>query len=95
MNFIEAVEGIGQHLKTFATEAAAKVEQELPVVQELAQQAASNPAARALFSAVHLSAAPELLQALADTIAKIEDGLAAAHAAGAQQAAAPELPAQP
>jgi hypothetical protein len=73
-------------------DAGAKVEGELPIVQQLAQQAAGNPAAIALFSTVHLQQAPELLQALADTIGKIEAGLAAAHAAGAQEATAPAEP---
>lgn len=91
-NFIEAMEAIGQHLRNFAAEAAAKVEQELPVAEQFARQAASNPAAIALFSTVHLQQAPELLQALADTITKIEAGLAAAHAAGAQESAAPAEP---
>jgi hypothetical protein len=83
VNFIEAVEGIGQHLKTFAVEAAAKVEQELPMVQQLAQQASANPAVVALLSAVHLPEVPELLQALANEITQIEASLAAAKAQGA------------
>lgn len=83
MDVLQAVENIGRHLRDFAEQAAAKVEGELPVVQQLAQQAAGNPAVTALLTAVHLPQAPELLQALADEVTKIEAALAAAHAAGA------------
>lgn len=95
MNVLEAVEGIERHLKEFAVSAAQKIEEELPVVGNLAQQAAANPAVQALLAAVHLPQAPELLQALADEVTKIEAALAAAHAAGAASAQQPEAPPEP
>lgn len=81
MDVLQAVESIGRHLKDFAEQAAAKVEQELPVVQQLAQQASANPAVAALLGAVHLGEAPEVLAELASTIAKIDAALGAAKAA--------------
>jgi hypothetical protein len=99
MGFMESVQNIEQHLKTFAEDAAAKLEQDLPVVAGVASQLASNPAFAALSAAAHLNAAPELLASLADWIAKADAGLAAAKAQGAaeaQQAAVPaaEAPAE-
>jgi hypothetical protein len=91
MDVLQAVESIGRHLKDFAVEAAAKVEQELPVVQQLAQQASANPAVAALLAAVHLPEAPEVLAELASTIAKIDAALGAAKAVAQQPA--PEAPA--
>jgi hypothetical protein len=91
MDFMQAVDNIKQHLETFAAEAKAKLEQELPVIAEVATKTASNPAFDALASAVHLGQAPELLQALAGYITAAESALAASKAAGAaeaQQAAA-------
>lgn len=92
MGFIESVENIGQHLKTFAEDAALKIEQDLPVVAAAAQQMASNPAFAALADAAHLNAAPEMLAALAEWITKADSALAAAKAAGAAEAQAAAAP---
>lgn len=93
MDIVQAVENIRQHLETFAAEAKAKLEQELPVAAAFANAAASNPAFVALSSAVHLNAMPEVLQLAADYITKLDQTIGAAKAAGAaelqaQQAAA-------
>jgi hypothetical protein len=93
MEVIQAVENLRQHFEDFLTSAKEKVEQELPVVGNLAQQASANPAVTALLSAVHLGEAPELLAELAQTIIKIDVQRAAAKAAGA--AAAQQPPADP
>jgi hypothetical protein len=96
MSLTEAWQNIEQHVKSFAESAAQVIEQELPVVGKLAEQASANPAMVALLSAVHLPQAPELLAALADTINKIEEGLAAAKAAGQAEAQPPAgTPADP
>jgi len=92
MDVLQAVESIGRHLKDFAEQAAAKVEQELPVVQQLAQQASANPAVAALLTAVHLPEAPEVLAELASTIAKIDEALGAAKAAVQAEAPADAAP---
>lgn len=97
MSVMDAVHGIEQHIASFLESAKQVAEEHLPQVQSVAEAVASNPAAIALFGTVHLQQAPELLQALAETINKIEAGLAAAHAAGVQEAQgpAPEAPADP
>lgn len=92
MDVLEAVKGLEQHFTAFFASAKEKVEQELPVLGNLAQQASTNPAVTALLNAVHLPEAPELLQGLADEIGKIDQALADAKAAGATAAT---LAAQP
>lgn len=95
MDIVQAFQNVEQHVRDFAASAGQVIERELPVVGKLAQQASSNPAMIALLSAVHLPEAPELLAALADTINKIEAGLAAAKEAGAASAQQPADPAAP
>lgn len=86
MDVLQAVEGIKQHIEQFARSAAEKLEQELPVVGNLAQQASGNPAIVALLNAVHLPEAPEYLEALAAEIGKIDQALADAKAKAAADA---------
>lgn len=96
MDIVEAVNGLKQHLEQFAESAKEKLEQELPVVADIASKTAANPAFQALAAAEHLSGAPELLQTIADIIVKADAALAASKAQGAaeaQQAAAMPPPA--
>lgn len=97
MDVLQAVQNIGRHLKDVAEQAAAKVAEELPVVQQLAQQASGNPAVMALLGAVHLGEAPELLAEIAQTVIRMDEALgnAKAAAAAAAQQPAPEAPADP
>lgn len=88
MDIMQAVAGIEQHFEAFVASAKEKIEQELPVLGDLAQKTASNPAFAALTAAVHLSEAPEVLQVIADMITKMDASIAAAKAAGAAEAQA-------
>jgi hypothetical protein len=91
VSLLESVKSVEQHFADFLASAREQMEQHLPEIGQVAEQAAGNPALAALLGAVHLPQAPALLQALASTINEIEAGLKAAHEAG--QAAAP--PAEP
>jgi hypothetical protein len=97
MSLADAWQNIEQHLKADAESVKARIEQDLPEVGRLVQDAASNPVTMALSAAVHLPQAPEVLQVFADMIAKADAALGAAKAAGAAEAqqAAPEVPADP
>ena len=86
MDIVEAVNGLKQHLEQFAESAKEKLEQELPVVADIAGKTAANPAFAALAAAVHLGEAPELLQVIADVISKADAALAASKAQGAAEA---------
>ena len=89
MDIVQAVENIRQHLEAVAADARNKLEQDLPGLQSWAQHAASDPAAAALSSAVHLPEAPEVLAGLAAFIGAVDAALGAAKETGAQQAAQP------
>jgi len=94
MSLAEAWANIEQHIRASAESAAARVEQDLPVLAGFVSEAASNPVTVALAGAVHLPEAPEVLQVIADMITKADAALAAAKAAGAAQPQA-EVPADP
>jgi len=88
MDIVQAAENLRAHFETFAADAKAKLEQELPVVADVAARTASNPAFAALTAAVHLGDAPEVLATIADIITKTDAALGAAKAAGAAEAQA-------
>lgn len=100
MDVQAAFASVEQHFEAFAASVKEKLEQDLPVLGEFVQKASTNPVTVAIASAVHLPEAPEVMQALADDIAKIDAALGAAKAAGAAQAqadaaAAANPPAEP
>lgn len=96
MDIVQAAENLRNHFESLVRDAQAKLEQELPVVADVAQKTASNPAFAALTAAVHLGDAPEVLQSIADIITKADTALGAAKAAGVAEAqAAAAAAAQP
>lgn len=105
MDVMQSVENIKTHLESFAHDAVAKLEQDLPVVADVASKTASNPVFAALAAAVHLNAAPEALATLAQMIQTMDAALGNAKAAGAAEleaqlaaehaAQVPPEPAQP
>jgi len=88
VDIVQAVENIRQHLEAVVADAKAKLEDDLPHVQQWAQQAASNPAVAALAAAVHLPEAPAALEALAGFIGAVDMAIGNAKAAAAAAAAA-------
>jgi len=86
MDIMQAAEGLRQHFEAFAASAREKLEQELPVVADVAAKTAANPAFAAMAAAVHLGEAPEVLQVIADFITKTDAAIAAAKVAGAAEA---------
>lgn len=94
MDVQAAFASVEQHFESFAASVREKLEQDLPVLGEFVQKASTNPITVAIAAAVHLPEAPELMQGLADDIAKIDAALGAAKAAGAAAALAPP-PAEP
>lgn len=88
MDIVQAAENLRNHFEAMVRDAQEKLEQELPVVADVATKTASNPAFAALTAAVHLGDAPEVLASLADVITKADTALGNAKAAGAAEAQA-------
>lgn len=105
MNVPEAVAGVKQHLEAFVASAKEKLEQELPVLADLADKAAVNPALAAILSATHLTEVPVFLETIAKLVTDADNAIATSKAAGAAEATAaaaaaaapsePETPADP
>jgi hypothetical protein len=99
LNQIE--EALRTHFVNAEADAKTFLETHLPVLADLAQKAATNPALAAILNAAHLSEVPEFLATIADLVVKADAALAAQHAAGvaegtaaAQAAAAPAAAAE-
>ena len=99
MGFTESWQNIEQHLKASAESSLARVEQDLPSVAQVIQEAAANPVVVAIAQAEHLEGATEFLGTVAGMITAFDKQLAAAKAAAAaaaQQAAQqPDVPQSP
>ena len=91
MSAEQSYQNLKAHLEAEYESVKARIEQDLPEVGKVVQDAAQNPVTAALAAAVHLPEAPEAMQAVADLIVKWDAALGAAKAQGAaesQQAAA-------
>jgi hypothetical protein len=89
MDLMAAVANIRQHLEAVKADVEAKLEQDLPQVEQWAHAASTNPAVAALSAAVHLPEAPEALAALAGFINAVDTAIGNAKAAAAAQAHEP------
>ena len=95
MGVAESWENLKQHVEAEFASAKARVEQDLPVIDKAVQDAATNPITLAVSAALHLQEAPEVLQTIADLIAKADAALGAAGSAAAPPAEpAPDVPVQ-
>lgn len=97
MSAEQSYQNLKAHLEAEYESVKARIEQDLPEVGKVVQDAAQNPVTAALAAAVHLPEAPEVLQVIADVITTADAALGAAKAAGAaaaQQPAAPDIPVQ-
>ena len=83
MSATDAWQNIVQHVRAVEESAKARLEQDLPEVEQFFASAAASPVTAALSAAVHVPEAPEALQLVASFIQQLDGMLAAQKAAAA------------